>query len=93
MDFVRGRVFDAEGQPAIAYYDYDAETLKFAHRDGGSWAIELVDDAGDVGEYASLALGSDGEPVIAYYDYDRYALRVARRTDDDRGRVPLRPSR
>ena len=67
---------DAEGNPRIAYYDQTPlgnnqikGDLKFAWKDdGASWKTEIVDAAGNVGEWASLALNAQGNPSIAYYD-------------------------
>ncbi len=44
------------------------------------WRIEVVDESGDVGQYASLALDGDGVPHIAYYDTDENALKIAYQT-------------
>ena len=41
------------------------------------WMIQTVDSAGDVGSYASLAVGPSGRPAIAYYDATRRNLNFA----------------
>lgn len=43
-----------------------------------TWTTELVDETGNVGRFASLALDDTGRAVVAYYDLDRGALRLAR---------------
>ena len=68
---------DASGDPHIGYYDWDNEELKYAAWDGSDWAIEMVDSAGDVGEYSSLALDALGNPHISYYDYTNENLKYA----------------
>jgi len=42
------------------------------------WTIETVDDAGNVGQYTSLALNAVDYPRISYYDVTNSALNVAR---------------
>ncbi len=59
-------VYDASGQPAIAYFDDQEDDLKFARREQGAWVIESVDTAGTAGRYPSLALNSEGLALIAY---------------------------
>lgn len=72
-----------DGEPGLTYYDNNAQTLRYATRNGDSWAIETVDDSGDVGRYSSLAYDSLGNPHISYVDLTgattatvRYATRV-----------------
>jgi hypothetical protein len=59
--------FDDAGNPGVAYYDASNRALRYAHRDGDSWAVNVVQriESADVGRYAKLVyLG--GQPVIAY---------------------------
>jgi len=59
-------VFDLDDNPIIAYRDSTAFDLKVAWHNGTSWEIEVVDEAGQTGEYPSIALNPDGNPIIAY---------------------------
>ena len=78
-------VVDTSGNGAvgvlISYYDATHGDLKLAQQIDGRWRTEVVDEAGDVGRYTSLALDADGRPWIAYYDATRHDLKVAHRTD------------
>jgi hypothetical protein len=70
----------------IAYYDATHQDLKVARCNdracaGSNETISTVDSAGDVGEFASLAIGANGNPVIAYYKRSTGNLRVARCND------------
>ncbi|MDN7023626.1 PGF-pre-PGF domain-containing protein [Methanoculleus sp. FWC-SCC1] len=71
---------DADGHPTIAYYDAGAKHLMYAIN-GSSWTTEVVDAAGDVGRYCSLAFnpmpGSDHAPGISYYDATNRSLKYA----------------
>jgi len=77
--------FDAGGHAAIAYYDADTKRLMYAVN-GSSWTTEVVDAAGDVGNYCSLAfnpmVGSDHAPGISYYDATNQSLKYAWKDDD-----------
>jgi len=63
------------GQPHIAYYDATAGALMYATNSTG-WVRVLVDDAADVGLYASIALNATG-PAIAYHDATDLDLKYA----------------
>ena len=66
-------IIGLDGNPVIAYYDYTNEYLKVAACNdarcaGEDEAINAVDTSNNVGQYASIAIGTDGNPIIAYYD-------------------------
>ncbi len=67
---------DASGHPHISYYSLSAQ-LRYAVWNFGSWSIETVDSAGDVGEYTSLALDASGYAHISYYDATNRDLKYA----------------
>ena len=62
-------------------------TDQIARFDGNNWVcgkikaknnpISIVDSAGDVGIYTSIAIGTDNNPVISYYDGTNDDLKVA----------------
>ncbi len=66
---------DNNQNPAVAYYvtsfpdDENAynSCLKYARLDGGTWNIEVIDEATLCGNYCSLAFDSTGNPAVAYY--------------------------
>jgi hypothetical protein len=58
---------DPDDSPAIAYYSDRDDRLVYALFASGEWIVEVVDDNGDAGRYATLALDSSGVPHIAYY--------------------------
>lgn len=75
------------GRPAVAFYDADADVLRYAWarrdapRHAGEWVVHAVDARGGVGRDPSL-IELDGRPAIAYHDADRGDLLFARATVD-----------
>ena len=76
--------FGPDGQPAIAYSYYTADSGEFsvspaalglARFNGATWSVVTVDP--DWGGPPSLAFGPDGQPAIAYVGNDT-VLRFAR---------------
>lgn len=70
--------FGPSGEPAIAYYDATAQTLKFARFENGAWSVEVVDATSDAGRNCSLAYSPAGEPWITYEGINQ-TLMVAHR--------------
>jgi hypothetical protein len=72
---------DSSGNPIISYHDAGNGNLKLAHCGdttcGSGNTISIVDSAGQVGWYTSLALDSSGNPVISYFDLGNGNLKVA----------------
>ncbi|MBE3097645.1 MAG: PEP-CTERM sorting domain-containing protein [Planctomycetes bacterium] len=66
-------------KPFIAYREATNWTLEFAELEPPNyWTVQLVDDTGDVGYDASLAIDSHGSPHIAYFAGDPMGdLRLA----------------
>jgi len=58
---------DPSGSPAIAYYNDREQRLELASLGADGWSVEVVDDQGDAGRYASLVFDTDGTPHIAYF--------------------------
>lgn len=55
--------------PHIAYYDKSHGNLKYIYLDEQGWSIPVaLDEASDVGQYASMAFSPDGSLHAAYYD-------------------------
>ena len=78
----------ADGNPVIAYYKRSTGDLRVAKCNdpactGGNEKRSTVASEGDVGQWASLAVGLDGRPAIAFYDATPAAqdLRLARCND------------
>jgi FlgD Ig-like domain len=70
---------DALGNSRISYYGGNTLNgdLKYASYMGGAWTIQLVDSAGDVAYWTSLALGEQDEPRISYGDNTKGDLKYA----------------
>ena len=69
--------FDQLGKPAISYYDSTNYNLKYAHFNGSSWDLSIIDSEGAVGNYASLAYNQAGTPGISYHDGTNDSLKYA----------------
>jgi hypothetical protein len=82
---------DTHGNPVISYYDATSHQLVLAHCNdvdcvGGDDAPATPVDtgeAGNVGQYSSLALAGDGSPVIAYYNATDKDLKLVHCGDQD----------
>jgi len=69
LGFFTSVAVNSTGLPRVAYQDQSDTALKFARWNGTAWNQTYVDNADDVGEYASLAVNmTDGAHHIAYYD-------------------------
>ena len=58
---------DSSGSPAVAYYNDRDQQLEVSFFNEGNWSVEVVDNEGDAGRFASLVFGPDGMPHVAYY--------------------------
>jgi hypothetical protein len=69
--------------PAMAYYDALNHRLMYIVRDTrGNWGEpEVVDAAGDVGQYASLRISRDMRHHVVYYDADKGDLKYSYKSD------------
>jgi hypothetical protein len=67
------------GTPHLAYYAAEGFSgkLKYSYWDGVAWHTEVIDETGDSGLYASIALDTNNRPRIAYYDQTNRQLKHA----------------
>ena len=65
---------DADGYACIAY---GGDHLYYAHYNGTSWLIQMVDNNWGVGSAAALALDSSGYAHISYYDRVNHRIKYA----------------
>jgi hypothetical protein len=72
----------SDGLPVIAYHDETKGALKIAKCKENACSspadITIVDSAGHVGLYPSLAIGTDGLPIISYYNETNQDLKIAK---------------
>ncbi|MBJ29671.1 MAG: hypothetical protein CMB61_06435 [Euryarchaeota archaeon] len=64
---------DAEGNPHIAYFDYNYGDLEYTYctttcSSASSWIKQTLDSSGVVGEYADIALDQYGQVHVSYYN-------------------------
>jgi hypothetical protein len=75
---------DNAGKLHISYYDYTNGWLKHAAGTKGSsswsWAPEIVDTAGNVGKYTSIAADASNNIHISYYDVTNANLKYIVKT-------------
>ncbi len=87
VGFHTSLALDSNGYPVISYTDFSNDQLLLAHCGDATCSsnvsIQLVDDAGDVGQFTTLALDSSGLPVIGYRDVGNTDLKLARCGDAD----------
>lgn len=69
---------DDHSRPAVAYFDGTSGDLRFAHFNGQSWDVEIVDSRGSVGLYPAITYDTYNRPVISYFRKTSGDLRVAR---------------
>lgn len=73
----------SDGTLHVAYYRDDVTTqanraLKYVTRSsGGNWQTPVVLEAGNVGQYCSIALDNSNRPRISYYDSQNQRLKLA----------------
>lgn len=72
--------------PAMAYYDALKHRLMYIVRDTkGNWGHpEVVDDTGDVGQYAALRISRDRQHHIVYYDAANGDLKYSYKSDPEK---------
>jgi len=71
---------DSHGRPGVAYFDGSAGDLRFAHFNGETWDVQIVDSRGSVGLYPSIAYDAADHAAISYFRKSSGDLRVARQT-------------
>lgn len=74
-DYYPSIALDGNGEPAVAFVDPNANSLRFATFDGSNWSTEVAATGVAWGENASLAY-YEGNPYVAYIDSSD-SLRLA----------------
>lgn len=73
---------DNQNRPRVAYHDGDGADLKYASFNGTSWSAGVLESAGNVGVYSSLATNrASGAEHLTYLDGTNQELRYLARTD------------
>ena len=68
---------DDEGHLHVAYWDWDADRLMYAHDTDGAFAVEIIDPV--PGMKSDIAVGADGSRHVCYYRQDTQDLWYASR--------------
>ena len=73
---------DGDGRVHVSYFDLTNADLKYATcaascTTATSWQTAAVDQAGDVGDYSSLAVDGDGRVHVSYLDFTNSDLKYA----------------
>ncbi len=68
---------DSAGNPHIAYLDQVNSDLRYAHKEGNTWDIQVVDFEGAVGGYNSITIDTVDHPHISYQDATSRFLKYA----------------
>lgn len=71
--------------PVVAYRDTANQILKLAYWDGSAWTLRIVDETGNVGDYADLDVDADGGAHISYFDGNSGDLKYAHASAVDGG--------
>ena len=80
---------DSKQRPHLAYWDSGLGVLKYATLTEKGWRAQIVDNAGNVGQYPSLALDSQDNVYITYYDASSGSLKLAHKTAEPAPSVPV----
>ena len=66
---------DAAGRPQIAFKDTHALDMKVTRYDGTAWQTDIIEDSGNPGNFAAIALDSNQLPHMAWDNYVTHNLR------------------
>lgn len=71
---------EASGQPHVAYFDRNANAVKYAQQVGTAWAVSTVEGSLTDAVVPSIKLAPNGLPVVAYVNTAQKKLKLASRT-------------
>ena len=85
-EFGTGLALNLNGDPVVVYHDGSDQRnsgpsgsdLYLAVREDGRWSREVVDNIGDVGKFASIAIDGQGRVHIAYFEWAENNAGVVR---------------